>query len=201
MLPPSMAPTWLHGKRFNRGKAANSQGFPLFFTLYEKEGTIRRNGRLTPPVGVWLPVRSTVSVPSWMDGRLDQMRFARWCADLALSICRDRFARTWQHGREERKSGGKGLQNLSDLVGAEESPSAAGSGEATTAAVNGSAVNAQSSAETAASGRTSAKRKSGAASGSGPTIDHLATSLRRAYESTLEEEVPDSIMDLLRQLD
>ena len=32
-------------------------------------------------------------------------------------------------------------------------------------------------------------------------LDNLSTSLRHAYESTLEEQVPDPIMDLLRQLD
>lgn len=32
-------------------------------------------------------------------------------------------------------------------------------------------------------------------------IDHVSASLRRAYQSTLEESVPDSIMDLLRKLD
>ena len=45
------------------------------------------------------------------------------------------------------------------------------------------------------------RHKGGAASGNGPTIDHIGTSLRRAYESTLEEDVPESILDLLRQLD
>lgn len=32
-------------------------------------------------------------------------------------------------------------------------------------------------------------------------IDDLSTSLRQAYQSTLEESIPDSIMDLLRKLD
>jgi len=32
-------------------------------------------------------------------------------------------------------------------------------------------------------------------------IDQIGASLRHAYESTLEEPVPDSILDLLRQLD
>lgn len=37
--------------------------------------------------------------------------------------------------------------------------------------------------------------------GKGQGFDQLATSLRHAYESTLEEAVPDSILNLLRQLD
>ena len=32
-------------------------------------------------------------------------------------------------------------------------------------------------------------------------IDNVSASLRQAYQSTLEEDVPDSIMDLLRKLD
>jgi Anti-sigma factor NepR len=32
-------------------------------------------------------------------------------------------------------------------------------------------------------------------------IDDLSSSLRQAYQSTLEESIPDSIMDLLRKLD
>ena len=33
------------------------------------------------------------------------------------------------------------------------------------------------------------------------TIDHVAASLRQAYRSTLDEDVPESLMDLLRKLD
>jgi hypothetical protein len=51
-----------------------------------------------------------------------------------------------------------------------------------------------------------------ASGGSGPTpartgrrssgtIDHVAASLRQAYRSTLDEDVPDALMDLLRKLD
>lgn len=32
------------------------------------------------------------------------------------------------------------------------------------------------------------------------SADHVSASLRRAYQSTLDEEVPDEIMDLLRKL-
>ena len=32
------------------------------------------------------------------------------------------------------------------------------------------------------------------------SADHVSASLRQAYQSTLDEEVPDEIMDLLRKL-
>ena len=33
------------------------------------------------------------------------------------------------------------------------------------------------------------------------TIDHVSASLRQAYRSTLDEDVPEALMDLLRRLD
>lgn len=32
-------------------------------------------------------------------------------------------------------------------------------------------------------------------------IDHVSASLRQAYRSTLDEDVPEALMDLLRKLD
>ena len=32
-------------------------------------------------------------------------------------------------------------------------------------------------------------------------LDHIALSLQRAYQSTLDEQVPDALLDLLRKLD
>jgi hypothetical protein len=34
-----------------------------------------------------------------------------------------------------------------------------------------------------------------------PTMDSVSTSLRRAYQTTLEEAIPDEMLDLLRKLD
>ncbi|MCU0728827.1 MAG: hypothetical protein MUF41_01795 [Sphingopyxis sp.] len=32
-------------------------------------------------------------------------------------------------------------------------------------------------------------------------MDHISSSLKQAYDSTLDEAIPDSILNLLRQLD
>lgn len=46
-----------------------------------------------------------------------------------------------------------------------------------------------------------ATKSSGDDRGDGLSIDAVSASLRHAYETTLEEEIPDSLMDLLRKLD
>ena len=73
-------------------------------------------------------------------------------------------------------SGGKGKHDLSDPAGSKDTPSTADT----------------------PSIAAEHKRPKPAKRGS---MDDVSISLRQAYQSTLEEQVPDSIMDLLRQLD
>lgn len=90
--------------------------------------------------------------------------------------------------------GGKGLQDLSDSAGRNGLPSKAGS--ASSGATP--AVGSDATSDGPVDGNRPAAAK-GKPQGGG--LDNLASSLRHAYECTLEEPIPDSILDLLRQLD
>lgn len=96
---------------------------------------------------------------------------------------------------------------MSDSAGSKDLPSKTGasSGDdgATGLAVPASSGDATAVTPTAsgAIGEGTTDKSTRAASTKGPSLDQLATSLRHAYESTLEEDIPDSIMDLLRKLD
>lgn len=45
------------------------------------------------------------------------------------------------------------------------------------------------------------RRRKATGNGEGLSVDHLSQSLRQAYESTLNEAIPDVLSDLLRKLD
>ncbi len=53
----------------------------------------------------------------------------------------------------------------------------------------------------AAASKAGASPKGRSSGERGEALDRVAASLRNAYESTVTEAVPDSILDLLRQLD
>lgn len=99
---------------------------------------------------------------------------------------------------------------MSDSAGLKDLPSKAVAGSEIGADADGIGTEHMSDAQAmAADGQLPAAAKvggepapaDGAEVGKGHGFDLLATSLRHAYESTLEEDVPDSILNLLRQLD
>lgn len=96
---------------------------------------------------------------------------------------------------------------MSDSAGPKDLPSKAvvGSEKETDAVGIGSDASAVATIDVADDPRLVKPSKAGPApsseDGKGQGFDQLATSLRHAYESTLEEDVPDSILKLLRQLD
>ncbi|MFM6853365.1 MAG: NepR family anti-sigma factor, partial [Sphingopyxis sp.] len=87
---------------------------------------------------------------------------------------------------------GKGLHNLPQDAGSLPKP--------TTASIANGAAPAAPAPGAGKGDRTGASRSGANTSGANPA-DRLSATLRQAYQSTVEETVPDSIMDLLRQLD